>query len=472
MVPTVTKDLVSLYADSDAMRLAELVRAKEVTPAELVETAISIIEEIDPKLNAVVIRSFEIGREAAASDLSGPFAGVPFLLKNIGSQWKGTRVDGGMEYLKDYVCSYDSTLSARIKAAGFALLGRTNSPEGGWCITTEPRFYGNTVNPWNPERTAGGSSGGAAAAVASGMVPLAEASDGGGSIRIPASYCGLFGIKPTFGRVPHAPHAGPFSTLVCSGPIARRVADAAAMLDELARPDARDWYALPYDGDSFGRDLDKGVKGLRIAVSLNFGEAKVDPEVAALISNAAKQFEALGAKVEQVGAVVPALRPTFEKYWLAGFGYILAQIPADKHALLDPHFLPLAQQGLSITKEEYFAGHMARVELGTRLERFFTDWDLLLMPTMPVPPPLASTAYHVQGNDRWEHATPFTVPFNYTGQPAASIPCGISKAGLPVGLQIVGPRFSERLILQASAAYEAANPMKWPQPIVDGSLGP
>ncbi|WP_255513329.1 amidase family protein, partial [Geminicoccus harenae] len=181
-----TKDLVGLYADSDALALADLVKKKEVTPSELVETAIQIIEDIDPKLNAVVIKNYEIGRAAAQSEPKGPFGGVPFLLKNIGSHWEGTRVDGGMEYLKDYVCAYDSTLSSRIKEAGFLLLGRTNSPEGGWCIATEPRFYGKTLNPWNPERTPGGSSGGAAAAVVSGMVPLAEASDGGGSIRVPA----------------------------------------------------------------------------------------------------------------------------------------------------------------------------------------------------------------------------------------------------------------------------------------------
>ena len=147
----------------------------------------------------------------------------------------------------------------------------------------------------------------------------------------------------------------------------------------------------------------------------------------------------------------------------------LAQIPADKHALLDPHFLPLAQRGLSVSKEEYFAGHMARVELGTRLERFFADWDLLLMPTMPVPPPLASTAYHVQGNDRWEHATPFTVPFNYTGQPGASIPCGISQAGLPVGLQIVGRRGRDLEVLSLAQAFERATQCALRRPAVAGS---
>ena len=466
-------------AYKSAFELQALYRAEKLSPVETTKAALARIDKVNPKINAFMAVDAERALLAAQRserrwrlhEPLSPLDGQPVTIKDtLNLRDHPTR--SGSRTTSETAVLEDSPEAARLKEAGAIILGKTTTPEFGWKGMTDGPLFGVTRNPWNLERTPGGSSGGAAAALAAGIGTLAVGTDGGGSIRIPASYCGLFGIKPTFGRVPHAPHAGPFSTLVCSGPIARKVADAAAMLDELARPDARDWYSLPYDGDSFGRDLDKGVKGLRIALSLNFGEAKVDPEVAALISNAAKQFEALGAKVEQVGAVVPALRPTFEKYWLAGFGYILAQIPADKHALLDPHFLPLAQQGLSITKEEYFAGHMARVELGTRLERFFTDWDLLLMPTMPVPPPLASTAYHVQGNDRWEHATPFTVPFNYTGQPAASIPCGISKAGLPVGLQIVGPRFSERLILQASAAYEAANPMKWPQPIVDGSLGP
>ncbi|MGE0154436.1 MAG: amidase [Reyranellaceae bacterium] len=465
-------------AYKSAFELQALYRTGKLSPVEATKAALARIETVNSKINAFMVVDAE--RASLAAQRSerrwrlreplSPLDGQPVTIKDtLNLRDHPTR--SGSRTTPDTPVLEDSPEAARLKEAGAIILGKTTTPEFGWKGMTDGPLFGVTRNPWNLERTPGGSSGGAAAALASGIGTLAVGTDGGGSIRIPSSYCGLFGIKPTFGRVPHAPHAGPFSTLVCSGPLARKVADAAAMLDELARPDTRDWHALPYDGESFARDLDRGVKGLRIAFSPAFGEATVDPDIAALVARAAAEFQALGARVEQVGAIVPALRPSFEKYWLAGFGYTLAQIAPEKHALLDPHFLPLAQQGLAVSKEEYFAGHMARVELGTRLERFFADWDLLLMPTMPVPPPLASTAYHVQGNDRWEHATPFTVPFNYTGQPAASIPCGIGRSGLPVGLQIVGPRFAERLILRAAAAYEAAQPMNWPQPAIDRSLG-
>jgi len=460
-----------------AAELEMLYRAEKLSPVEATRAALARIERVNPKLNAFMVVDAERALLAAQrserrwrqhAPLS-PLDGQPVTIKDT-LNLHGHPTRAGSRTTPETPSAEDSPEAARLKEAGAVILGKTTTPEFGWKGMTDGPLFGTTRNPWNLERTPGGSSGGAAAALAAGIGTLAVGTDGGGSVRIPSSYCGLFGIKPTFGRVPHHPHAGPFSTLVSSGPMARSVRDAALMLDELARSDTRDWYALPYDGESFARDLGHGVGGLRIAFSPNFGEAEVEPEIARLVARAAQDFADLGAEVEEVGAVVPALRPTFEKYWLAGFGYTLSNIAPEKHALLDPHFLPLAQQGLSVTKDEYFAGHMARVELGTRLERFFADWDLLLTPTMPVPPPLASTAYHVQGNDRWAHATPFTVPFNYTGQPAASIPCGISAAGLPAGLQIVGPRFSERKILQAAAAYERVNPMRWPQPAIDRNL--
>ena len=193
----VTDDLRKLYVESDALAQAELVRRGEVPASELVETAIEMIEKVDPKLNAVVIRTFDIARQVAKNPGSGPFAVVPFLLKNIGSMWKDTPLTAGLGYLKDFVCDRDSEMSRRMKASGLALLGRTNTPEYGWCITSEPKLYGPTVNPWNPNVTAGGSSGGSAVAVASRMVPIAEASDGGGSIRVPASCNGVVGLKPS-----------------------------------------------------------------------------------------------------------------------------------------------------------------------------------------------------------------------------------------------------------------------------------
>ena len=235
-MPTVTADLVNLFVESDALRLAELVRQKEVTPAELTETAIRLIENLDPKLNAVVIRDFDRARaRAAESSPNGPFGGVPYLLKNIGSGCEGLPLTNSLPFRKDYVSPSDSEMVRRIKASGLNILGRTNVPEQGWCIATEPRMYGPTVNPWNTAVTAGGSSGGAVSAVASRMIPMAEASDGGGSIRAPASCCGVVGLKPSRGRITYGPDDvdvwfGSVSTFA----VTRSVRDTAALLDATA----------------------------------------------------------------------------------------------------------------------------------------------------------------------------------------------------------------------------------------------
>ena len=240
-MPTATADLVSLFVESDALRLAELVRQKEVTPAELTETAIRLIENLDPKLNAVVIRDFDRARaRAAESPPDGPFGGVPYLLKNIGSGCEGLPLTNSLPFRKDYVSPSDSEMVRRIKASGLNILGRTNVPEQGWCIATEPRMYGPTLNPWNTAVTAGGSSGGAVSAVASRMIPMAEASDGGGSIRAPASCCGVVGLKPSRGRITYGPDDvdvwfGSVSTFA----VTRSVRDTAALLDATAVDHAR-----------------------------------------------------------------------------------------------------------------------------------------------------------------------------------------------------------------------------------------
>lgn len=465
------------FAYRSAQELAELFRTRQASPVEVARAMLARIERINPLINAFMVldaeRTLGWARQSERRWMQGeplsPLDGQPITIKDtlLSEGWP-TR--SGSRATPEGPGTEDAPPVARLKEAGAVILGKTTTPEFGWKGMTDGPLFGVTRNPWDLERTPGGSSGGAAAALASGIGTLAVGTDGGGSIRIPSSFCGLFGIKPTFGRVPVYPHNGPFSTLVSAGPMARNVHDAATMLDRLALPDRRDWYALPWDGGEFGRELEWGVRGLRIAFSPDFARTQVDPEIAAAVSKAATRLADLGAHVEPVGPVVEPLRPQFEKYWLAGFGYTLAQIPESRHAELDPHFLALAQRGLAVSKDEVYAGQMARIALGTRLERFFADYDLLLMPSMPLPPPPCSMAYHVQGNDRWAHATPFTVPFNYTGQPCASIPCGIGSTGLPIGLQIVGPRFAERTILRAAVAYEAAEPFAWPQPLVERTL--
>ncbi len=269
-MPTATADLIKLFVESDALRLAELVRQREVSPAELTETAISLIETLDPKLNAVVIRDFDRARARAAQSLpNGPFGGVPYLLKNIGSGCEGLPLTNSLPFRKDYISPSDSEMVRRIKASGLNILGRTNVPEQGWCIATEPRMYGPTLNPWNTAVTAGGSSGGAASAVGSRMIPMAEASDGGGSIRAPASCCGVVGLKPSRGRITYGPDDvdiwfGSVSTFA----VTRSVRDAAALLDATAVIMPGDPYTPPTPTQSWLDCLREPTKPLKIGYAL------------------------------------------------------------------------------------------------------------------------------------------------------------------------------------------------------------
>jgi aspartyl-tRNA(Asn)/glutamyl-tRNA(Gln) amidotransferase subunit A len=296
------------------------------------------------------------------------------------------------------------------------------------------------------------------AAVAAGMGPLAVGTDGGGSIRIPCSFTGLFGIKPSFGRVPAWP-LSPFGTVAHVGPIARSVADAALMLNVLALPDARDWHALPRDPRDWRSGLEQGVKGLRIAFSPDLGYAKVDPEVASLVRSSIKVFEELGAKIEEKHPGFENPEPIFRTHWFSGAAYLLKTIKQKN--LVDPGLLEVAAQGEKITAHEILEAQMKRGALGAHMNLFHRDYDLLVTPT------LAVAAFDVgkegpEKNKRWTDWTPFSFPFNLTQQPAASIPCGFTRAGLPVGLHLVGPRYGDALVLRAARAFETARPITLP----------
>jgi aspartyl-tRNA(Asn)/glutamyl-tRNA(Gln) amidotransferase subunit A len=461
-----------------ATELRSLYRRGALSPVETAQAALGRIRRYNGALNAfMVIDADGAMAQARASEARwragqplSPLDGVPVTIKDT-VDLKGFPTRAGSRTSPETPAVQDCPPAARLREAGCVILGKTTTPEYGWKGMTDGPLFGITRNPWNLERTPGGSSGGAAAALAAGIGTLAHGTDGGGSVRIPATHCGLFGLKPTFGRVPYAPHRGAFGTLVASGPITRSVSDAALMLNEMAKPDARDWYALPYAAEDFSGALWDGVTGLKIAVTTTFGGAQTDPEVASLVQAAAHVFEQLGASVEEVGEVTAPLRPRFEKYWLAGFGETLARIPRERWPELDPGFLNLAEAGLSVSRADAYAGELARIELGTEMQLFHQRHDLLLMPTIPASPVNASVPYHAQGNDRWTRATPFTVAFNYTGQPCATIRCGFTSDGMPAGLQIVGPKCSERLILRAAAAYEAASQASlWPTPALAESL--
>jgi aspartyl-tRNA(Asn)/glutamyl-tRNA(Gln) amidotransferase subunit A len=352
---------------------------------------------------------------------------------------------------------------ARLREHGAVLLGKTTTPEFGWKGVTDNSLTGITRNPWNPKKTPGGSSGGGVAAVASGMGPLAIGTDGGGSIRIPCGFTGLFGLKPSFGRVPAWP-LSPFGTVAHLGPMTRTVADAALMLDVLSLPDARDWHALPYEARDYRVGLEGGVRGLRVAFSPALGYAKVDREIAALVKKAAQVFAELGAQVEETDPGFEDAGPLFSAHWFPGAAYVVGSIAKDKRKLMDPGLLEVARLGEKFSVRQIQDAALARGALGVHMNRFHLKYDLLLTPTLPLPAFEAGREVNdVMKERRWTDWTPFSYPFNLTQQPAATVPCGLTRAGLPAGLQIVGPKYADALVLRAARAYEAAQPFAMPE---------
>jgi len=358
----------------------------------------------------------------------------------------------------------DAPVVEQLRRSGAVLVGKTTTPELGWKGVTDSPLTGITRNPWNESRTSGGSSGGSAVAVVLGMTTLAVGTDGG-SIRIPAGFCGCVGLKPTFGRVPMWP-VSPFGSLAHTGPMTRTVADAALMMNVIAQPDARDWSALPDDGVNYSQALAGGVKGLRIAYIPQFGGVQVDPEVAAAVRRAAKVFEDLGAHVEELAAPFDDPLDLFRVLWYAGAAQALSSYKPEARAKMEPGLLEIAAEGSSYSLKSYLGATMQRANLGVKLSQFHERFDVLLTPTLPLP---AFEAGHEvpQGwsERRWQTWTPFTYPFNLTQQPAISVPCGMTTSGLPIGLQLVGAKYRDALVLRTAYAYESSSPMHRRPPV-------
>jgi aspartyl-tRNA(Asn)/glutamyl-tRNA(Gln) amidotransferase subunit A len=364
----------------------------------------------------------------------------------------------------------DAPASARLREAGAVILGKTTTPEWGWKGVTDSPLTGITRNPWNLAMTPGGSSGGASAALAAGMGPLHVGTDGGGSIRIPASFCGLAGIKPHFGRVPAWP-LSPMGTVAHVGPMARTVRDCAGMLDILARPDARDWTALPAPGPGWLAGITRPVQGLRIAYSPRLGYIKhVDAEVEAAVRRAAATFAQLGAVVEQADPGFTDCAPLFSTHWFATARNTFGKLPPDKFAQLDPGLQATCEYAAKYTIADFLDYQQQRVAVGEAMKRLHTHYDLLITPALAVPAfevgkvmpeiPAGMEAPHPAD---WTWWTPFSFPFNLTQQPALSVNCGFTSSGLPIGLQIVAPAYREDLALQAALAFEDSQPpIAWP----------
>lgn len=480
------------FVDLDATALAALVRDGEASPTELVDAAISRIEALNPQINAVINERFERARAEAAGPLpDGPFRGVPILVKDLGAAMAGEPYHVGNQLLKeiDYRPAEDGYLIRRLKAAGFVILGRTNTPEFGSTCTTEPLAYGPSRNPWNTDHSTGGSSGGSAAAVAARTVPVAHASDGGGSIRIPASECGLFGLKPSRGRISRGPQAGEgWAGASTDGVVSLTVRDSAALLDILAGWEPGDPYTAPPPPQPWAGELSTAPGRLRIGLHTEhqIPGLSIAPEVAAAVQKSAEQLEALGHEV--VEAAPPAL---LEPEFLMHYGTIVSTAMTRQlqeigrlagrevtEADVEPANWVNAQNGSATSGVDYLAALEWMHAHGRRMASWWRGgfgadraiaenaegFDLLLTPTIGTLPPPIGYLGQQPGEDpgasmvRLIEVIPFTAQFNTCGQPAMSLPMSWSESGLPIGSQLAAAYGREDLLFRVAAQVEAAHP--------------
>ena len=454
-----------------ASELSKLLTRGEASPVDIVDAMLKRASELQPHLNAFVLIDADGARAAARAAESrwqkgqplSPFDGIPTTIKDT-TNVKGWPTRYGSHSTDETPANENAAVTDRFLAAGMILLGKTTTPEFGWKALTDSPLQGTTRSPWNLAHSPGGSSGGASALTAAGVNPFNHGNDGGGSIRIPASHTGLVGLKPSYGRIPQFPADAPFADVISQGVLARTVLDTAMALNITAGPDPRDWRSLPADARDYTVGLDAGVRGWKIGLSLDLGHVKADPEVRELVAAAAKRFEELGAHVEEVGPMFEPLQQHFEPLWIGGFATRFRQIPTQLHGKLDPGLRALAEKGLAITLADYARAFEARSKLARDLALWHRKYDLLLAPVAPTAGPPVETLYNSEAFPRWTKGAPYTLPCNLTGQPAASMPAGLTRAGLPVGLQIIGAPRADEVVLRAMRAYESASGWTWPQP--------
>jgi aspartyl-tRNA(Asn)/glutamyl-tRNA(Gln) amidotransferase subunit A len=454
-----------------ALELVELYRARKLSPVEATQAALARIAKLNPRFNAFCLVDEESALVAARASEQrwtkgrplGRIDGVPATVKDLllTKGWPTLRGSKVIDPKQPW--DEDAPSVARLREEGAVFLGKTTTPEFGWKGVTDSALAGITRNPWDPSKTPGGSSGGAAVAAACGIGALHLGTDGGGSIRIPAGFTGIFGLKQSFGRVPASP-LSPFGTLAHIGPMTRTVADAALMLSVIARPDPRDCYAIPHDGQDYLNGIENGVQGCRIAFSPSLGGHSVEPEVAKLVGEAAAAFCELGAHVEEAEPEIGGnCESVFVDHWFPGAANALRAYAPEQLALMEPGLQEIAAAGARLPLMGYLAAVKEREQLGVRMNLFHQKWDLLLTPTLPLAAFAAGLEVPTEAaGRRWTAWTPFTYPFNLTRQPAATVPCGRTSAGLPVGLQIVGPSYGDVLVLRAARAFERLRPIKLP----------
>ena len=451
-----------------AVELVDLYRQRKLSPVEVTRALLDRIQRLEPKINAFALLDADSALASAKEseqrwqrgDPAGLIDGVPVALKDLilAKGWPTLR--GSRAVDPDQAWDEDSPATARLREHGAVILGKTTTSEFGWKGLGDSPLTGITRNPWHTAHTPGGSSGGSGAAAAIGFGPLHVATDGGGSTRLPAAHSGAFGFKQTYGRVPVYPPSQN-GTLFHVTPLTRSVRDAALLLDVIARPDLRDWNALPPQQPAWQNGIEDGVKGLRIAYSPNLGYATVDPEIAAIVESAVKVFADLGAIVERVDPGIEDPLPLFLTFWQAGAAKLVESFAPERRHLSEAGLLAAAEQGRAIDVVSYVQAIDQREALGRHFSRFHQSWDLLITP---------STAYSASAIDASQAdlaarpiRSPFTYPFNLTQQPAASIPAGLTAAGLPVGLQLVAAKFDDAKVLRAARAFEIARPFAKPK---------
>lgn len=433
-----------------------------ISPVEATRDVLATIAVHNGEVNAFVLVDPDRALESAAQSEarwrsgapSGAADGIPTSIKDI-FYTRGWPTLRGSELIDEAgPWDQDAPCVARLRESGAVLVGKTTTPEFAWKGVTDSRRHGSTGNPWAPAMTSGGSSGGSATAVGLGMGPWSVGTDGGGSVRIPASFTGTVALKPTYGLVPLYP-ASPFGTLSHAGPMARTVTDVALLLDIITGFDSRDWSALPTPTGSFLDGLEGGVNRLRIAFSANLGYGDNDPEVEDLVRTALTVFEDAGAVVEEVDPGFDDPVDAFNVFWFAGAAKVLEAYGPGAIERVDPVLRRCIERSGEISASDFLDATAVRMDLGVRMGRFHETYDLLLTPTMPITAfPRGLESPEGWNSQDWTSWTPYTYPFNMTQQPAASVPCGRTRSGLPVGLQIVGPRHADRLVLRAAHTYE------------------
>jgi Asp-tRNA(Asn)/Glu-tRNA(Gln) amidotransferase A subunit family amidase len=458
------------------VELTEMLRARKASPVELMTAVLARIDATHADLNAVValrdrevlLRDARAAEERCMRGTAGPLEGVPFGVKDL-EEAEGLTTSQGSLPFRDHVARRDSTQVERLRAAGAIVVGKTNAPEFGHTAITKNLVYGVTRSPWNLDRTPGGSSGGSAAALSGGVLPLVTASDGGGSIRIPASFTGAFGLKTSFGRIPRGPFEHwEYQDTAVVGPLTKTVEDAALFLDQVVGSSPYDPNSLPHPGISYMRAVREPLPSkLRIGYSPDLGYAVVQSDVAVAVEDAAKVFERLGHRLERIEGGPPQLG---REWALLG----LFELAAHLHPLLPAQegqfgrsFIEGVKMGWQMTPELWGKSAQERIRLNDWCAELFERVDLLVTPTVPYDPPPAKGPFPEETEGRQQivaGVASFTIPFNLSWHPAATVRVGLSRAGLPMGMQIVGPRHHEDLVLQVARAFERERPWHphWP----------